>query len=89
MPRAEMKFFAYFANDIADIFHVTDGLLHFDIDTVCIFNALATPDKKKANSRNKVVYTFHATKLVSIEIALKYQATKLIYAHLSRLDRAN
>lgn len=42
-----MKFFAYFANDIADIFHVTDGLLHFDIDTVCIFNALATPDKKK------------------------------------------
>lgn len=84
-----MKFFAYFANDIADIFHVTDGLLHFDIDTVCIFNALATPDRKKANSRNKVVYTFHATKLVSIEIALKYQATKLIYAHLSRLDRAN
>lgn len=43
-----MKFFAYFANDIADIFHVTDGLLHFDIDTVCIFNALATPDKKKS-----------------------------------------
>lgn len=47
MPRAEIKFFAYFANDITDIFHVIDGLLHFDIDTVCIFNALTTPDKKK------------------------------------------
>lgn len=36
-----------------------------------------------------MVYTFHATKVISIEIALKYQATKLIYAHLSRLDRVD